>query len=234
MATPARDNSRPRSTGLLNTAGTICLLGIALVAAAAHVAIQGPRELLLDPDRPEWQMPAPEVSTAVLDTSKGRIVVELRREWAPHGVDRFYNLVRFGFYDDARFFRVRPGTWVQFGIPGDPEIAQRWRNRTIPDDPRREPNVRGTIAFAFKDPNGRSTQVFINLRDNRATHDKEFVPIGRIVEGLDVADALYEGYAEGPGGIRAGTQDPVFQGGTAYLLKTYPRLDYIVHATIRR
>jgi cyclophilin family peptidyl-prolyl cis-trans isomerase len=234
MATPARDSPRGRSVGLLNTACLIGLLAIALAAVARTTAAQAPRELLLDPDRPEWQTPAPEVCTVVFDTSKGRIVAELRREWAPHGVDRFYNLVRFGFYDEARFFRVRPGTWVQFGIPGDPAIAQRWRNRTIPDDPLREPNLRGTLAYAFKDPNGRSTQVFINLRDNRATHDREFVPFGRIVEGLDVADALYAGYGEGPGGIRAGTQDPVFEGGNAYLLKTYPRLDYIVRATIRR
>jgi len=174
------------------------------------------------------------VSTIVFDTSKGRIVFEMRREWAPYGVDRFYNLVRHGFYDGARFFRVRPATWIQFGIPADPEIAQRWRNRTLRDDPLREPNVRGTLAYAFKDPNGRSTQAFINLRDNRETHDKEFAPFARIIEGMDVADALYAGYGEGPGGIRAGKQDPVFQGGNAYLLKTYPKLDYIVRATVRR
>jgi len=181
----------------------------------------------------EWTKQAPALSTVLFETSKGRIVFEMRREWAPHGVDRFYNLVRHGFYDGARFFRVRPATWIQFGIPGDPEIAQRWRTRTIPDDPLREPNVRGTIAYAFKDPNGRSTQAFINLRDNRTTHDKEFVPFGRIIEGMDVADSLYDGYGEGPGGIRGGKQDPVFEGGNLYLSKTYPRLDYIVRATTR-
>lgn len=211
-------------------------LGVAIatmVGIRATGAGQTSRGLLLNPDDPEWQKPAPALSTVVFETSKGRIVFEMRREWAPRGVDRFYNLVRHGFYDGARFFRVRPGTWVQFGIPGDPEIAQRWRTRTIPDDPLREPNVRGTIAFAFKDPNGRSTQAFINLRDNRETHDKEFVPFGRITEGMDVADALYDGYGEGPGGIRAGKQDPVFEGGNTYLLKNYPRLDYIVRGSVR-
>jgi len=210
------------------------LLVVVVTTVQATVSRQSSRDLLLDPDHPEWQQPAPAVSTIDFETSKGRIVFEMRREWAPHGADRFYNLVRHGFYDGARFFRVRPATWMQFGIPADPTIAQRWRARIIPDDPLREPNVRGTIAFAFRDPNGRSTQAFINLRDNRETHDKEFVPFARVIEGMDVADALYAGYGEGPGGIRAGKQDPVFQGGNAYLLKAYPRLDYIVRATLRR
>jgi cyclophilin family peptidyl-prolyl cis-trans isomerase len=209
---------------------------VVIVAATgpATGSRQSSREILLNPDHPEWRTPAPPLSTIVFETSKGRIVFEMRREWAPHGADRFYNLVRHGFYDGARFFRVRPATWIQFGIPGDPKIAQRWRNRTIPDDPLREPNVRGTIAFAFKDPNNRSTQAFINLRDNRDTHDKEFVPFARVIEGMDVADTLYAGYGEGPGGIRAGKQDPVFEGGNEYLLKTFPKLDSIVRAIIRR
>jgi cyclophilin family peptidyl-prolyl cis-trans isomerase len=214
----------------------LVLLLVAVVTTTVHATVsrQSSRDLLLDPDRQEWQQQAPAVSTIVFETSKGRIVFEMRREWAPHGADRFYNLVRHGFYDGARFFRVRPATWIQFGIPGDPRIAQRWRNRTIPDDPLREPNVRGTMAYAFKDPNGRSTQAFINLRDNRETHDNEFVPFARVIDGIEVADALYAGYGEGPGGIRAGRQDPVFEGGNAYLLKTYPRLDYIVRGIIRR
>jgi peptidyl-prolyl cis-trans isomerase A (cyclophilin A) len=212
----------------------LVLIAIVAVTIRARSATQGNRELLRNPDHPEWQQQAPAVSTIVFNTSKGRIVFEMRREWGPHGVDRFYNLVRHGFYDGARFFRVRPATWIQFGIPGDPEIAQRWRARTIPDDPLREPNVRGTIAYAFKDPNGRSTQAFINLRDNRETHDKEFVPFARVIEGMDVADALHAGYGEGPGGLRAGRQDPVFEGGNAFLLTTYPKLDYIVGATVRR
>ena len=210
------------------------LLVVVVTTVQATVSRQSSRDLLLNPDHAEWQTQAPALSTIVFETSKGRIVFEMRREWAPHGADRFHNLVRHGFYDGARFFRVRPATWIQFGIPGDPEIGQRWRARTLPDDPLREPNVRGTMAFAFRDPNGRSTQAFINLRDNRETHDKEFVPFARVIEGMHVADTLYAGYREGPGGIRAGKQDPVFQGGNAYLLKAYPRLDYIVRATLRR
>src|SRR5260370_328849 len=148
----------------------ILTCAFALVAQDAGV---GNRLLLLSPDSPEINRRAPEVAHVRLETTKGVIRLEMRRAWAPHGVDRFYNLVSHGFYDHAPVFRVRAGMWAQFGINGDPKIAQLWRNRTIPDDPRVESNVPGTVAFAFKDPNGRTTQVFINLRDNSATHDRE-------------------------------------------------------------
>jgi cyclophilin family peptidyl-prolyl cis-trans isomerase len=158
----------------------------------------------------------------------------MARAWSPHGVDRFYNLVRHGYYDNAKFFRIRAGTWAQFGINGNPRISTVWRNRTIPDDPRVLSNTRGTVAYAFKDPNGRTTQVFINLKDNSATHDKEpFVPFARIVEGMDVADALYADYGEAAGGgIRAGKQDVLFAEGNAYLDREFPRLDFIRRAAI--
>ena len=196
----------------------------------------GDRRLLLSPDSPEMNRRAPKVAHVRLETTRGIIRLEMRRAWAPHGVDRFYNLVRHGFYDQAAVFRIRAGMWAQFGINGDPKIAQLWRNRTIPDDPRIKSNVRGMVAFAFKDPNGRTTQVFINLRDNSAAHDKEpFVPIARVIEGMDVADALYSGYGEqAGGGIRAGKQDPVFAGGNEFLKREFPRLDYILKATIER
>jgi homoserine O-acetyltransferase len=124
--------------------------------------------------------------------------------------------------------------WAQFGINGDPKIAKLWRARTIPDDPRRESNVRGTIAYAFAVPNGRTTQLFINLQDNSATHDQEpFVPIGKVVEGMDVADALFGEYGElSGGGIRAGKQDALFDEGNAYLQRNSPRLDWIERAEI--
>jgi cyclophilin family peptidyl-prolyl cis-trans isomerase len=178
-----------------------------------------------------------------LDTSKGPIVIAVHREWAPHGADRFHELVESGYYDEARFFRIRPGTWVQFGIAGDAKVAQAWRTRTIPDDPWKGiSNRRGTMAFAFAEGQQRATQVFINLRDNAATHDRDaqqpgrspFVVFGEVVEGMDVADALYAGYGEGPGGIRAGRQDPVFEGGNAYLNDKFPRLDYIRTARVFR
>jgi cyclophilin family peptidyl-prolyl cis-trans isomerase len=180
------------------------------------------------------QSPAPERFIVELDTTKGVIAIECVRDWAPHGADRFHELVSSGYYNDAAIFRIRPKTWAQFGIAGEPKIAQSWRTRTIPDDPFREPNVRGTIAFAWAVPNGRTTQVFINLRDNRDTHDKEpFVPFGRVIQGMDVADSLFDEYGEAAGGgIRAGKQDPVFQGGNGYLRKNFPRLDYIKTARV--
>lgn len=170
-----------------------------------------------------------------LDTSKGPIVIAVHRKWAPRGADRFYELVTSGYYDDAPVFRIRKGTWAQFGIAADPKVAQAWRHKTIPDDPYvGVSNKRGTIAFAFKDPDGRTTQVFINLKDNSETHDKEpFVVFGEVVSGMGVVDALYAEYGEASGGgIRAGRQDPVFEGGNGYLKANFPLLDYIKAARV--
>jgi homoserine O-acetyltransferase len=180
---------------------------------------------------------APDEYKVRLETTKGPIVIAVHRDWAPRGADRFYELVTGGYYDDAPIFRIRRDTWAQFGIAGDPKVAQAWRTRTIPDDPYKGvTNKRGTIAFAFKDPNGRATQVFINLRDNSATHEKEpFVVFGEVIEGMDVADKWYADYGESAGGgIRAGKQDPVFEGGNAYLKAKFPLLDYITRARVFR
>jgi peptidyl-prolyl cis-trans isomerase A (cyclophilin A) len=206
------------------------VLVAALVAGCAEPSM---RERLLQPGGVELQR-APDVCRVRLDTTRGAIVLEMRREWAPRGVDRFYNLVRAGYYDDTALFRVRAGVFVQFGIHGDPAIAQRWRTRTFPDDPRVLSNTRGAVAFAFKDPNGRTTQVFVNLRDNSSTFDAEpFVPFARVVDGIEVADAIYAAYGErAGGGIRAGKQDPVFEGGNAYLRRDFPNLDYIKRASL--
>ena len=209
---------------------------ISAIFAASAQNEKPNRALLLQPDSPEMNNRAPDSSRVRLETTKGIIRLEMKREWAPLGVDRFYNLVRNGYYDDTAIFRVRAGLWAQFGINGDPKVATVWRSRNLADDPRVLSNVRGTLAFAFKDPNGRTTQVFINLRDNSASHDKEpFAPIARVIEGMEVADALYSEYGEqSGGGIRGGKQDPLFAGGNEYLKRNYPRLDYIIKATIER
>jgi cyclophilin family peptidyl-prolyl cis-trans isomerase len=185
-------------------------------------------------------VPAAVLATAAgfgvqLETTKGRIVIAVNREWAPRAADRFHQLVTLGYYDDSRFFRVVKGRWAQFGISGDPAIAKRWRRATIPDEDAglRQPNVRGTVAFAFAEPGGRATQVFINLRDNRQLDAQGFVPFGRVIEGMDVADALESAYGEDAGGgIRGGKQQPIFDQGNAYLDRRFPRLDRIVHARV--
>jgi cyclophilin family peptidyl-prolyl cis-trans isomerase len=206
---------------------------VALMAFGLSI-VQPDRALLLRPDDPEMNRRSPDVCRILLDTSQGPITLEMTRAWSPHGADRFYNLVRHGYYDEARFFRIRAGTWAQFGISADPEVARAWRTRTIPDDPRQVTNARGTVAFAFKDPNGRTTQMFINLKDNASTHDGEpFVPFARVIEGMNAADALYADYGEkAGGGIRGGKQDPLFAEGNTYLLKNFPKLDYIKTARI--
>ena len=192
------------------------------------------RQRLLTPDDPVFTAPAPARCIVRLDTTKGDIDIEVTREWAPLGADRFVNLVRHGYYDDARFFRVVPGRWTQFGVNGDPAIAQAWRTRALRDDPFKQSNVRGTVAFAFAVANGRTTQVFFNLRDNSSTHDVEpFVPFGRVVSDMAIVDAISAVHGEGPGGIRAGGQDAFFAGGNAYLARQFPGLDYIRRATIR-
>lgn len=178
---------------------------------------------------------APEQFRVRLDTTRGRIVIACTRAWAPRGADRFYTLVTSGHYDDSALFRVVQGKWAQFGINGTPATAQAWRTRTIPDDPFvGTSNVKGTVAFAFATANGRTTQVFFNLFDNSPTHDKEpFVVFGRVVEGLDVMDALYDGYGESAlGGIRAGRQEPLFAQGNGYLRTNFPKLDYIRTARV--
>ncbi len=211
---------------------TFLLLAFGLGAGLAATPLMqsaADRARLLTPADPAFAVPAPPVSRVRLDTTKGPLVIEVIRAWAPLGADRFINLVRHGYYDDVRVFRVRPATWVQFGIAGDPKVAQAWRQSTFPDDPPvGQSNVRGTVAFAFALPNGRTTQVFINLRDNAATHDKEpFVPFGRVVEGIEAADAFYAGYGEGLGGIRAGKQDAGFAEGNVFFDREFPRLDRI-------
>jgi homoserine O-acetyltransferase len=194
----------------------------------------GNRALLLKPDAQEMNRRAPELFAVRLETSKGNVLIEVHRQWSPNGVDHFYNLVRAGYYDDSRFYRVVQDRWTQFGINGDPKISAVWRKRTIPDDTRQVSNTRGTVAYAFAVPNGRTTQVFINTRDNSPTHDIElFVPFGRVVEGMDVVDALYSGYGEtSGGGIRARKQEPLFSEGNAYLSREFPKLDSLMRAVI--
>jgi len=167
------------------------VLVTAATLAAIATACAPPGPPLGNPDSGRYRHDAPPSYRVKLDTSKGPILIDVHRDWAPHGADRFYHLVGAGYYDDNRFFRVVRGRWAQFGINGDPKIAKLWRERTIPDDPRKHSNVRGTVTFAFAEPNGRSTQVYIALADLSNPQDAQgFAPFGEVVGGMDSADAL--------------------------------------------
>jgi peptidyl-prolyl cis-trans isomerase A (cyclophilin A) len=177
---------------------------------------------------------APAVYKAKFDTSKGAFVVEVHRDWAPNGADRFYNLVKNGFYDNARFFRVIDGFMVQFGISGDPNIASVWRDANIKDDPVKQSNRRGTVTFATAGPNTRTTQVFINFGDNAPLDGQGFSPFGKVVSGMEVVDSLYKGYGEGAPHGNGPDQGRIQQQGNAYLEKDFPELDFIKTATIEK
>jgi len=175
---------------------------------------------------------APAVYKAKFDTSKGAFVIEVHRDWAPIGADRFYNLVKNGFFDNARFFRVISGFMVQFGINGDPRVSSVWREARIKDDAVRQSNKRGLITFATAGPNTRTTQVFINFADNVMLDRQGFAPFGQIISGMNVVDALYSGYGEGAPSGQGPEQGRIQAEGNAYLTKDFGKLDYIKKATI--
>ena len=200
-------------------------------AAATEAA--KPHPALLDPRLANEQ--APGHFKAKFETSKGEFVIEVHREWAPLGADRFYNLVKIGFYDNVRFFRViqtpRP-FMAQFGLNGDPKVSAKWRMARIKDEPGKMSNIRGYISYAKAGPNSRTTQVFINYDNNARLDSMGFSPFGQVVEGMEVVDSLYGDYGEGAPRGRGPNQNSIQQQGNAYLEKSFPKLDYVKHATI--
>ncbi len=169
---------------------------------------------------------APDTYKVNFDTSAGAFVVDVHRDWAPKGADRFYNLVKYGFFDGDRFFRVVPNFMVQFGINGDPKLSAVWKGATITDDPVKESNKRGYITFATAGPNTRTTQVFINFKDNAGLDRQGFAPFGQVVDGMDVVDKINAQYRERP------AQNSIQNEGNAYLTKEFPKLDYVKKAAI--
>jgi peptidyl-prolyl cis-trans isomerase A (cyclophilin A) len=199
-------------------------------AATVPPTAPDPRAGLRDPARAQER--APSVFRARFDTTKGPFVVEVHRDWAPRGADRFYNLTRVGFFDEIRFFRVIAGFMVQFGIQGDPAVAAAWREATVQDDPVKQSNRRGMVTFATAGPNTRTTQVFINFKDNVGLDGQGFAPFGQIVEGMSVVDSLFSGYGEGqPQG--AGPEQGRLQAeGNAYLKRDFAKLDSVKTAKV--
>jgi peptidyl-prolyl cis-trans isomerase A (cyclophilin A) len=180
--------------------------------------------------KPAPKIVVPDVFRVKFETSQGDFIVEAQRVWAPHGVDRFHELVRMRYFDQGRFFRVVKGFIAQFGVHRDFKVHGQWREFFIVDDPPQLKNVRGTLSFARSGPNTRSTEVFINLADNPSLDEQGFVPFAKVVEGMDVVDRFFAGYGElRPEGKEI---DPGRVEGEAneYLVQRFPKLDYIVHA----
>jgi peptidyl-prolyl cis-trans isomerase A (cyclophilin A) len=181
--------------------------------------------------KPAPKVVVPEVFRVRFETSQGDFIVEANRAWAPHGVDRFHELVRMRYFDQGRFFRVVPGFVAQFGVHRDFKVHDVWRELFIVDDPMTQKNLRGTLSYAKSGPNTRATEIFINLGDNKALDDENFVPFAKVVEGMDVVDRFYAGYGEmRPQGKNI---DPTRVEGEAneYLVQRFPRLDFIKKAT---
>ena len=202
-------------------------------SAAPKTAAQR-KATLLDPSLPFWKTRAPATFVADVETSKGKIAIEFTREWAPVGVDHIYNLVRAGYFDDSRMYRVVAAFVAQFGLAGDPEIANLWGSRMLKADPVRESNVRGTLSYAQFKPTDRTTNVFINLRDNLNLDTLGFTPIGKVIEGMEVADSLYSGYSDMPiSEPPFGDVKRMYREANRYLDTTYPKLDRIIRVRIR-
>jgi peptidyl-prolyl cis-trans isomerase A (cyclophilin A) len=176
---------------------------------------------------------APDVYKVKFETSKGDFVVQVNKEWAPLGAERFFQLVQSGFYDNARFFRVLPKFMVQFGINADPKASALWQSLVIPDDPVKQSNTRGRITFATSGPGSRTTQVFINFANNARLDATGFSPFGEVLSGMEVVDSLYSGYGEGYPKGNGPRQELMQTQGNPYLEQSFPRLDYIKKASLQ-
>jgi peptidyl-prolyl cis-trans isomerase A (cyclophilin A) len=209
----------------------LCSAVMAFGAVAAMAAQVGGNAALRNPAALKEK--APETYSVKFDTSAGPFTVEVTRSLAPNGADRFYNLVKNGYYNGARFFRVIPGFMVQFGINGDPAVNRAWQTARIQDDPVKGSNTRGTITFAqTSEPNSRTTQVFINFGNNASLDSQRFAPFGKVASGMEIVDKINSEYGEGAPGGRGPRQDLAQSQGNAYLTKDFPKLDYIKTATI--
>jgi peptidyl-prolyl cis-trans isomerase A (cyclophilin A) len=214
--------------------GQLMMFGTMVAAAAVTVAAQTPdlQKVARLRNPSALNEKAPDTFKANFDTSKGTFTITVNRGWAPNGADRFYNLVKNGFYDDVKFFRVLDGFMAQVGIHGNPTIAKAWVGARIQDDPVKQSNKRGFVTFATGGPNTRTTQIFINFRDNVGLDKQGFAPFGEVTSGMNVVDRLYSGYGEGAPSGKGPDQQRVQGEGNTYLSKDFPRLDFIKAATI--
>jgi peptidyl-prolyl cis-trans isomerase A (cyclophilin A) len=215
---------------LMRTRILLAALGAVAVASTSCKKSDSP---IANPPAEAMNERAPDTVRVRFETTKGPFVVEAYRAWAPHGVDRFYQLVKMGFYNDTRFFRVIGGFMAQFGVSGDPGVTAAWQDRSLPDDPVGHTNERGTVTFAAKSaPNSRTTQLFISYRDNSNLDASGFSPIGKVIEGMSVVDSLYSGYGEGAPDGNGPDQMRATAEGNTYLDAAFPKLDRITKAEL--
>ncbi len=224
---PAEQPSAMQPSAMQAQAPAAMDIGGAVAATETPSGNVDPR--LLNPRAATEQ--APPQFAVELDTTKGSVVIDVTREWAPLGADRFYNLVRMGYFTDVAFFRVLDGFMAQGGIHGDPAVNRAWRDANIQDDPVRQRNTRGMLSYAMGGPNTRTTQFFINYGDNTRLDGMGFAPFGR-VRDMRAVDALYKEYGEGAPSGRGPAQARVQSEGNAYLRQSFPNLDYIRSARI--
>jgi peptidyl-prolyl cis-trans isomerase A (cyclophilin A) len=215
--TPAPAKATPKSAAKTGAAKTGAAKTVTAAPAASRAALLNPAGL---------RAKAPELFKVKLTTTKGDIDIEVHRAWAPLGTDRFYNLVRNRYFTGAAFFRVVPNFIVQFGMSPDPAVGKVWQNANIKDDPRTQTNKRSYVVFATAGPNTRTTQLFINLKDNAFLDAQGFAPFGVVTEGMAVVEQLYSGYGETP------DQGLILTQGKAYLDKNFPKLDTIKSAAV--
>jgi len=211
---------------------TKILVAGALAAATLGACHRNNEGALLAPKTAELAKQAPDSFRVEFTTSKGKFVVKAYRAWAPNGVDRFYYLAKNHFYDGARFFRAMPGFVVQFGLSGDPRVNDVWEDMRIADDPVKQTNQKGYLTYAMAGPNTRTTQLFLNLGDNRRLDALGFAPIGRVIEGMEVVETLYTGYGDGPPRGRGPEQDKIRKLGDAYLKTEFPLLDRVIKTRV--
>ncbi len=221
---------RVRNSGWSAGIGLATLLA---VLSMTTVLAQSPPNPLLDPGADSMRKQAPPVFTAKFETSKGDVIIEVHRDWAPQGADRFYNLVANGYYNDCRFFRVLSNFMAQTGLHADPAVTTAWRSANILDDPVKRSNTRGYVTYAQSAaPNSRTTQIFINYKDNSFLDQQRFAPFGQVVQGMEVVDALYAAYGEGPPRGSGPDQMKIMMQGNAYLTQNFPKLDFIKTCSI--
>jgi len=213
-------------------AGLLCATALMTGASMANADATAKAANLTNPAAATATAPA--VFKAKFTTTKGDFVIEVHRDWAPVGADRFYNLVKMGFFNDVAFFRVVKGFMVQYGIHGDGAVNTAWRNARIADDPTgKQSNTRGMVTFAMGGPNTRTTQIFINYADNSRLDGMGFPPFGKVVgDGMKVVDAIEGMYGEGAPQGRGPAQGRIQAEGNTYLKAEFPKLDYVKTATI--